>query len=89
LLLFCNLLYQLARAARTLPPRSRDLLTGSLVAFGIGCFANAFLLDFSEGHFIVLLSGILIGGAWRTPTVTPHGSTAANRISDDSPINSA
>lgn len=61
LLLFVNLLAQIARGSRTLDPRSRHLLLAWLAIFTIGSLANSLLLDFAEGHLLVLLAGILLG----------------------------
>ncbi|TDA47641.1 O-antigen ligase family protein [Burkholderia pyrrocinia] len=61
LLLFVNLIVQIARGSRTLDPRSRHLLLAWLAIFAIGSLANSLLLDFAEGHLIVLLAGILLG----------------------------
>lgn len=60
-LLFLNLIVQIARASRTLDPRSRHLLLAWLTIFVIGSLANSLLLDFAEGHLLVLLAGILLG----------------------------
>ncbi len=60
-LLFVNLLVQIARGSRTLDPRSRHLLLAWLAIFTIGSIANSLLLDFAEGHLLVLLAGILLG----------------------------
>ncbi|MDR6501261.1 O-antigen ligase [Burkholderia ambifaria] len=60
-LLFINLIVQIARGSRTLDPRSRHLLLAWLAIFTIGSLANSLLLDFAEGHLIVLLAGILLG----------------------------
>jgi O-antigen ligase len=64
-LLFVNLLIQIGRSAITLDARSKHLLLGWTSAFAIGCLANSLLLDFAEGHLLVLLSGILLGCGYR------------------------
>jgi O-antigen ligase len=74
-LLFANLIVQIARGSRTLDPRSRHLLLGWLTIFTIGSLANSLLLDFAEGHLLVLLSGILLGCAKRGEP--PQGDTSA------------
>ncbi|OJA74397.1 polymerase [Burkholderia ubonensis] len=65
LLLFVNLIAQIARGSLALDPRSRHLLLAWLAIFTIGSVANSLLLDFAEGHLIVLLAGILLGCAER------------------------
>jgi O-antigen ligase len=62
-LLFINLLVQIGRGARRLDPRSRHLLLAWLGTFAIGSLANSLLLDFAEGHLLVLLAGLLLGCA--------------------------
>lgn len=59
--LFLNLLIQVARGSRTLDSRSRHLLLGWLAIFTVGSLANSLLLDFAEGHLMVLLAGMLVG----------------------------
>ncbi len=66
-LLFVNLLVQIARGSRTLDPHSRHLLLAWLAIFTIGSLANSLLLDFAEGHLLVLLAGILLGCAAQPP----------------------
>lgn len=61
LVLFLNLLIQVALGSRSLDERSRNLLLGWFIIFVMGCLANSLLLDFAEGHLFVLLSGILLG----------------------------
>ena len=60
-LLLVNLIVQIGRGAARLDPRSRHLLLAWLATFTIGSLANSLLLDFSEGHLLVLLAGALIG----------------------------
>lgn len=60
-LLFLNLIVQIARGGCALDPRSRHLLLAWLAIFTIGSLANSLLLDFAEGHLLVLLAGILLG----------------------------
>lgn len=79
-LLFVNLMVQIARASRTLDPRSRHLLLAWLTIFVIGSLANSLLLDFAEGHLLVLLAGILLGCAAGTET---------SRVPSDASRNSA
>ncbi|WP_423392765.1 O-antigen ligase family protein [Burkholderia sp. LMG 21824] len=78
LLLFINLIVQIARGSRTLDPRSRHLLLGWLAIFAIGSLANSLLLDFAEGHLIVLLTGILLGCGERTEAL-PRETSAIRR----------
>ncbi len=59
--LFANLLFQIARATARLALPARELLGSWLFMFALGCLVNSLLLDFSEGHLFVLLSGILLG----------------------------
>ncbi|WP_070107815.1 O-antigen ligase family protein [Burkholderia plantarii] len=66
LVLFVNLLVRVWAGSRTLDARSRHLLLAWLTIFAIGSLANSLLLDFAEGHMLVLLAGILIGCGWRT-----------------------
>jgi O-antigen ligase len=66
ILLFVNLLVQIARYGIRLEPRSRQLLLAWLATFAMGSFANSLLIDFTEGHLFVLLSGILLGCGYRT-----------------------
>jgi O-antigen ligase len=61
LLLFLNLLVQIFRTGCALDPRARQLLYAWLAIFAIGSLANSLLLDFAEGHLLVLLAGILLG----------------------------
>ncbi|MGU7781895.1 O-antigen ligase family protein [Burkholderia sp. PU8-34] len=78
LLLFVNLIVQIARGSRTLDPRSRHLLLAWLAIFTIGSLANSLLLDFAEGHLIVLLAGILLGCGERGDTL-PRETSAIRR----------
>ncbi|MBN3734798.1 O-antigen ligase family protein [Burkholderia sp. Tr-20390] len=78
LLLFINLIVQIARGSRTLDPRSRHLLLGWLAIFAIGSLANSLLLDFAEGHLIVLLAGILLGCGERAEAL-PRETSAIRR----------
>lgn len=78
-LLFANLIVQIARGSRTLDPRSRHLLLGWLAIFAIGSLANSLLLDFAEGHLLVLLAGILLGCG--KSSETPPRETSAIRRS--------
>jgi hypothetical protein len=50
--------------------RSRHLLLAWLAAFALGCLANSMLLDFTEGHMLVLLAGILLGCGYRSRVAT-------------------
>ncbi|RQS07605.1 O-antigen ligase domain-containing protein [Burkholderia sp. Bp9002] len=77
-LLLVNLVVQIWRGSRALDPRSRHLLLGWLAIFAIGSFANSLLLDFTEGHLLVLLAGILLGCAERGDT-PPHETSAIRR----------
>ncbi|WP_010099591.1 O-antigen ligase family protein, partial [Burkholderia ubonensis] len=77
LLLFVNLIVQIARGSLALDPRSRHLLLAWLAIFTIGSVANSLLLDFAEGHLIVLLAGILLGCAERGES--PPRETSAIR----------
>ncbi|MEK6352626.1 MAG: O-antigen ligase family protein [Burkholderia cenocepacia] len=79
LLLFVNLIVQIARGSRTLDPHSRHLLLAWLAIFTIGSLANSLLLDFAEGHLIVLLAGILLGCGERSEA--PPRETSAIRRS--------
>ncbi len=65
IVLFVNLMVQVWRASQALDPRARHMLLAWLAVFAIGSTANSLLLDFAEGHMFVLLSGILIGCAYR------------------------
>nr|WP_323121716.1 O-antigen ligase family protein [Burkholderia alba] len=65
-LLFVNLLVQILRDSRSLDARSRHLLLAWLAIFAIGSLANSLLLDFAEGHLLVLLAGILLGCGYRS-----------------------
>jgi O-antigen ligase len=73
-LLFVNLLVQVGRYGMRLEPRSRHLLLAWLATFAIGSLANSLLIDFTEGHIFVLLSGILLGCGYR------NGSREASRL---------
>ncbi|WP_242538565.1 O-antigen ligase family protein [Trinickia acidisoli] len=64
-LLFVNLLVQVGRYGMRLEPRSRQFLLAWLATFAIGSLANSLLIDFTEGHVFVLLSGILLGCGYR------------------------
>ncbi|MCO1348851.1 O-antigen ligase family protein (plasmid) [Burkholderia vietnamiensis] len=78
-LLFVNLIVQIARGSRGLDPRSKHLLLAWLAIFTIGSLANSLLLDFAEGHLLVLLAGILLGcGAARSDTL-PRETAALRR----------
>ncbi|WP_246795571.1 O-antigen ligase family protein [Burkholderia perseverans] len=74
--LFVNLLVRIWAGSRTLDARSRHLLLAWLTIFAIGSLANSLLLDFAEGHMLVLLAGILIGCGWRTDGAAREISTA-------------
>ncbi|ACR29727.1 O-antigen ligase family protein [Burkholderia glumae] len=76
LVLFVNLLVRIGTGSRTLDARSRHLLLCWLAIFAIGSLANSLLLDFAEGHMLVLLAGILIGCGWRTDGTAQHTATA-------------
>ncbi|MBR8377983.1 O-antigen ligase family protein [Burkholderia cenocepacia] len=78
LLLFVNLIVQIARGSRALDPRSRHLLLAWLAIFAIGSLANSLLLDFAEGHLIVLLAGILLGCGERSEAL-PRETSAIRR----------
>ncbi|WP_423371348.1 O-antigen ligase family protein [Burkholderia sp. LMG 32019] len=78
LLLFINLIVQIARGSRALDPRSRHLLLAWLAIFAIGSLANSLLLDFAEGHLIVLLAGILLGCGSRGEAL-PRETSAIRR----------
>ncbi|CAB3766827.1 polymerase [Burkholderia puraquae] len=78
LVLFVNLIAQIARGSRTLDPRSRHLLLGWLAIFTVGSLANSLLLDFAEGHLIVLLAGILLGCGERGEAL-PRETSAIRR----------
>jgi O-antigen ligase len=58
--LFVWLLVALYRECRRVDPLSRTLVYGYLIAFTVGCLANSLLLNFTEGCFFVLLSGIVM-----------------------------
>ncbi|RKU00437.1 polymerase [Burkholderia sp. Nafp2/4-1b] len=77
-LLFLNLIVQIARGSRALDPRSQQLLLGWLAIFAIGSLANSLLLDFAEGHLIVLLAGILLGCGTRGEAL-PRETSAIRR----------
>ncbi|WP_175775598.1 O-antigen ligase family protein [Burkholderia anthina] len=77
-LLFVNLIVQIARGSRALDPRSRHLLLGWLAIFAIGSLANSLLLDFAEGHLLVLLAGILLGCGERAEAL-PRETSAIRR----------
>ncbi|WP_396328796.1 O-antigen ligase family protein [Burkholderia anthina] len=77
-LLFVNLIVQIARGSRALDPRSRHLLLGWLAIFAIGSLANSLLLDFAEGHLLVLLAGILLGCGERVEAL-PRETSAIRR----------
>ncbi|ALK31530.1 O-antigen ligase family protein [Burkholderia plantarii] len=76
LVLFVNLLVRVWAGSRTLDARSRHLLLAWLTIFAIGSLANSLLLDFAEGHMLVLLAGILIGCGWRTDGAAQATSAA-------------
>lgn len=46
--------------SRQLMPADRDVLQPWLIIFVVGCFPNALLLDFNEGHMFVFLTGIFL-----------------------------
>jgi len=77
-LLFVNLIVQIARGSRALDPRSQHLLLAWLAIFAIGSLANSLLLDFAEGHLLVLLAGILRGCAERGEAL-PRETAASRR----------
>lgn len=76
--LLLNLLVQIARSGRALPPTSRHLLYAYLFAFSLGSLVNSLLLDFSEGYMFVLLTGILLGCACRQTTAA--GATQRQNV---------
>jgi O-antigen ligase len=53
--LFVLWLAVIYRHARSLPAAQRRTLKGLCLAFGIGCMFNSLLLDFTEGHFFVVV----------------------------------
>lgn len=69
-LLFLNLLVQIARYGARLEPHSRQLLLAWLAIFAFGSLANSLLIDFAEGHMFALLCGILLGCGYRTAAST-------------------
>lgn len=77
-LLFLNLIAQIARGSRALDSRSRQLLLAWLAIFAIGSLANSLLLDFAEGHLLVLLAGILLGCGAHTEAL-PRETSAIRR----------
>jgi O-antigen ligase len=68
LLLFFNLLFQIARYGMRLAPRSRHVLLGWLTVLVVGSLANSLLIDFAEGHLSMLLCGMLLGCGYRYGT---------------------
>jgi O-antigen ligase len=72
--LFVVFLIQLARSARQAPAFERNALWAWLAIFAFGSLANSFLLDFTEGHVLTLLCGIVLGGtAGRRHDAAPLG----------------
>jgi O-antigen ligase len=69
-LLFLNLLVQIARYGTRLEPHSRHTLLVWLAIFAFGSLANSLLIDFAEGHMFALLCGILLGCGYRTAAPT-------------------
>lgn len=51
-------------AAGRLPSADMWMARGVVVAYGVGAIFNSFLLDFTEGHIVVMLLAALFGGAW-------------------------
>lgn len=47
-----------------LPSLERIFAQGLLVAIGVGCLANSWLMDFTAGHFFVLFAALCFG-AWQ------------------------
>ncbi|MBR8035192.1 O-antigen ligase family protein [Burkholderia vietnamiensis] len=78
-LLFVNLIVQIARGSRGLDPRSKHLLLAWLAIFTIGSLANSLLLDFAEGHLLVLLAGILLGCGAACSDTLPRETAALRR----------
>ena len=60
--LFIALLIQLTRAACSGPAFERNAVCAWLAIFAVGSLANSLLLDFTEGHLLTLLCGIVLGG---------------------------
>lgn len=58
-LLFTCWLITLFIYSYKLPKYDRCLLQGVVVAMGVGCLMNSFLLDSHQGHFFALMTGIL------------------------------
>ncbi|MBK1902174.1 MULTISPECIES: O-antigen ligase family protein [Burkholderia] len=84
-LLFLNLIVQIARGGRKLDPRSRHLLLAWLAIFAIGSLANSLLLDFAEGHLLVLLGGILLGCGTAASKVTDSDDDRGTAVVQPSP----
>ncbi|SAK71566.1 O-antigen polymerase [Caballeronia fortuita] len=77
--LFLWLLYALHKECRRIDPLARAVVHGYLIAFFVGCLANSLLLNFTEGNFLILLSGISIYSARATssaPSPAPKAKPA-------------
>ncbi len=61
LIWFFYLIITVFRQIFNLPPSERVMIGGIWVAFLIGCAANSWLMDFSEGMFIVIILSMFLG----------------------------
>jgi len=62
LAIFLLLGYRQWRSASLLPSPYKEAAQGLVIAMATGCLFNSFLMDNSEGHFYVVVTGILFSG---------------------------
>lgn len=60
--LFLYLFYQIGRLASQLDTAQAWMTHGLVVAIAVGCLFNSLLLDNTEGHLFVFLTGVFLGG---------------------------
>lgn len=60
-ILFIAMIAMQWRATRTLPEERQYIARGVILAFAVGCLANSFLMDCSEGHWYVYFIALLFG----------------------------
>ena len=61
LIWFAWLIFAVYQSARKIPVNQQFLITGVFGVFLLGCFANSWLMDFSEGMFIILFLSLFLG----------------------------
>jgi O-antigen ligase len=73
------------RSGRRLPPPDRRLAEGLLIAMGLGCLFNSFLLDSTEGHWYAYFSALLFAGSGRPAAPNAAAATGPRSGTGDPP----